>query len=286
MPLTTEQIENIQIDCGIIYKNFGEAGEALLGPTRGGGEFTVSKNIREIEYDGRRGKTKGMQVVDEMNAVLKVTTLDASMDMLALALPFATYSAGVITGEAENIGVIDDSAYLTNITMFAKLISGEYKKITLYNAMNESDLVMKATPKGEAEIALEINAHWDPTDDTVDLYKIEDVASIAGDTTGPTVVTVPADTADNIVVTANLAATFNEAIKAADINSNNFILMKATDGTIVAGALSYDAATKVATFTPTDSLAAGTAYIWAITNVRDTAGNKMTPVAVNFTTAS
>lgn len=286
MPLTTEQIENIQIDYGIIYKNFGEVGEALLGPTRGGGEFIVSKNIREIEYDGRRGKTKGMQVIDEMNAVLKVTTLDASMDMLALALPFVTYSASVLTGEAGNVGVIDDSAYLTNITMFAKLISGDYKKITLYNSMNEGDLTLKATPKGEAEIALEINAHWDPADDTADLFQIEDVASISGDTSGPTVVTVPADAADNIIVSANLTATFSEAVKAADINSNNFILMKAADGTIVPGSLSYDAATKVATFDPTANLSAGADYIWVISNVRDTAGNKMAPVSVNFTTAS
>ena len=58
--------------------------------------------------------------------------------------------------------------------------------------------------------------------------------------------------------------------------------MKATDGTIVAGALTYDAATKVATFDPTAILDGATAYIWVISNVRDTAGNKMVPIAVNF----
>ena len=120
-----------------------------------------------------------MQVVDEMNAMLKVTTLDASMDMLALALPFATYSASVITGEAGNIGVIDDSALFDQHNNVCKIDLGEYKKITLYNAMNESDLVMKATPKGEAEIALEINAHGIPL--MILLIKLRMLESISGD---------------------------------------------------------------------------------------------------------
>ena len=285
MPLTTTQIESIQIDYGVIYLNFGVAWETLLGPTRGGGTFDVTANRRDIEYDGMKGKSKGMQVIDDINAMLSVTILDTSMDALALAMPFATFAAGILTCEIGAVGVIPDADYLTNITMFAKTIAGTYKKITLYNAMNEKDFSLAAVPKGEGEIGLEIAAHWDPTDDTADLYKIEDVASISGDTTGPTVVTVPIDTGTAIVVTSNLTATFNEDVKAADINSDNFILMKAADGAVVAGALSYVAATKVATFNPTDELGANTPYIWVISNVRDTAGNKMTPVVVNFTTA-
>lgn len=286
MPLTTEQIESIQIDYGLVYVNFGEVGEALLGPTRGGATFDVTVTRREIEFDGSRGKTKGMQVIDAIDAKLTVNSLDASMDSLALAMPFATYESDKLTCGSGAVGVIPDANYLANVTMFGKLASGEYKKITLYNAMNEKDFSFAAVPKGEGLVGLEIFAHWDPTDDTKDLYDIEDVASITGDSTGPTVVTVPADSAESVVVSANLTATFSEDIKAADINSNNLILMKASDGSIVDGALSYTAATKVATFDPDSNLAAGTAYIWVISNVRDLAGNKMTPVAVNFSTAS
>lgn len=285
MELTQAQIENIQIDYGIVYANFGEVGETLLGPSRGGGTFDVKAAYRDIEFDGKRGKSKGTKVLEELNAALSVTLINTSMDTLALAMPFATLAAGVLTCGSSAIGVVPDANYLKNVTMFAKLVSGEYKKITLYNAMNEKDFSLAAKPKGEAEIGLEIAAHWDPTDDTADLYKIEDVASISGDTTPPTVVTVPADAAPNIVVSANLTATFSEDVKESDINSNNFILMKAADGTIVAGTLSYTAATKVATFDPTSNLDANSDYIWVISNVRDLAGNKMDPVVVNFKTA-
>ena len=283
--LTQANIDNIQIDYGILYKDFGLATEELIAPTRGGGTFVATKVLRDIEFDGRKGKTSGLQAIDEINAQLNVTVLNTSMDTLALALPYIDNTSSILTAKSENIGVIDPSKYLTNLTMFAKLISGGYKKITLYSAMNELDLTLAAIPKGEAEIALEILAHWDPTDDVADLYKIEDVASIGGDTTGPTVVTVPADAATGVVIGDDLTATFNEEIRGADVNSNNFVLIKCSDGSIVPGALSYVSSTKVVTFDPTSDLDASTDYVWVISSVRDLAGNTMIQVAVNFTTA-
>ncbi len=285
MKLTQEQIENIQIDYGLVYINYGGTGEKQLAPTRGGGTFTVTKNIREIEYDGRKGKTKGMQVVDEINAMLSVPLLCASMDNLALAMPWATYSDGKLSAESGNLGVIQDSAYLSNVTMFAKVIGGGYKKITLYNAMTENDFSLAAAPKAEGVITLEVHAHWDAEDDAADLYDIEDVGSISADTTGPTVTTEPDDTDTGVSVSSNLTATFDEDIRQGDIKADNFTLIKASDGTEITGTLTYSAATKTATFDPTESLAESTDYIWIITNVRDLAGNKMAKKVVNFTTA-
>ena len=51
-------------------------------------------------------------------------------------------------------------------------------------------------------------------------------------------------------------------------------------GTLVAGATTYDAATRTATLDPTASLAATTTYTATVTGVRDTAGNLIDPVAV------
>lgn len=285
MAFTSSQVEAVQIDHGLVFIDYGLAGQRQLGPTRGGATFTVTKNIRDIEFDGRKGKTKGLQVVDEVNAVLTVPSLSTTMDDLALAMPWATYAASKLSAKSANIGVIASSAYLTNITMFAKTVGGDYKKITMYLPMNESDFNLAAAPKGEGLVSFEFNAHWNPLDDTADLFDIEDVETITTDTDAPTVATVPAAGATNVVVTSDLTATFSEAIREADINQVNFRLMK-NDGTLVAGALTYVAATKVATFNPTDSLAAGSTYIWTIGGVRDVAGNTMVTVTKAFGTAS
>lgn len=283
--LTREQIENIQIDYGLLYINYNETDERRLAPTRGGGTFNATKVIRDIEYDGRRGKTKGTQVIDEINATLTVPLLDTSMDNLALAMPFATYENGKISAKSTNLGIIPDSAYLKNITMFAKVIGGGYKKITLYNAMTENDFSIVAAPKAEGVIQLEVHAHWDAEDDTVDLYDIVDVEGIDGDTTGPTVITDPDDGESEVDVTTSLTATFSEAVRENTVIADNFTLIKASDGSEIAGTLSYSPATKTATLDPAENLVVDTDYIWIITGVRDLAGNKIAKTIVNFKTA-
>ncbi len=181
--LTKQQIENIQIDEGVVYINYGETDERLLAPTRGGGEFTVDVTTRDIEFDGRRGKTKGMEVVEEQAAKLKVTSLCCSQQDIALAIPGCKVTKdtdGKITTITNGDGgVIDDAAYLKNITMFARLINGLYKKITIYNVLHLGSFGLKAVQKAEGEIALELNAHFDPTQgDGQNIYKIEDVTTI------------------------------------------------------------------------------------------------------------
>jgi hypothetical protein len=284
--ITSTQLQNIQIDYGMVYVDFGLAGERRLGPSKGGATFIVTADQSPIEYDGQVGPTKGLHIINAITAKLKIASLDISMDDLAVAMPWASYSASKITAEQSNVGIVPDAAYLTNLTMFGKKVGGDYVKIVLFNALNTGDFELACKPKDNGQVTFEFTAHWDPTDATDDLFTVEEVETMGADTTPPTVVTVPADGAGNVVVTDNLTATFSEAIRQADVNSNNFILMKVSDGTIVAGTLTYTPASYLVTFDPTSSLEAGTAYIWVITGVRDLAGNTMVQVVKNFTTAA
>ncbi len=89
----------------------------------------------------------------------------------------------VLECNSDSIGYIPATRYLKNITMFARLISGEYRMITIYNAMNEADVSFAAVQKGEAEIAFEFSAHWLVNEDDAvgidKLFRIENIASIA-----------------------------------------------------------------------------------------------------------
>ena len=99
-----------------------------------------------------------------------------SQENLALAIPGC-----VVQDEDGNAisnpktGIIPDSAYLKNITMFAKLISGKYKKITIYNPMHESGFTAKAVQKAEGELAFEFLAHYAHTDLDGTLWKVEEI---------------------------------------------------------------------------------------------------------------
>lgn len=112
--------------------------------------------------------------------------------------------------------------------------------------------------------------------------------SVTSDSTAPTVAsTSPADADTGVAVGANVEWTFSEALRESTVNTDNFLLVKASDGSIIAGAVSYNSGTYVVTFNPTGNLGAATAYIAiATTSVRDAAGNALAaPSVINFTTA-
>jgi hypothetical protein len=256
--LTQEQIENIVIDTGVLYVDYGEVGERILAPVRGENQFLVERTIRDIEFAGRRGKTKGLRRITEENAKLVVNLMDLSMENLALALSGATYgntdkyirlteylgegandgddvftlsqtpinpsqtasfefwvdgtkvswTYGVeytISGTTLTVvegtlslgealvasykydsdsdtatlvpGDITDSDYLTNIALVGVDLEGKSKIILLYNAMADNNLDWKMVDKDESVITVEFAGHWDPTNDEVKPYKVEEVAA-------------------------------------------------------------------------------------------------------------
>lgn len=174
--LTKKQIESIQIDESVIFLNYGEADERFLAPTRGGGEFAATVTVRDIEFDGKHGKTAGTQVIEEQGASIKVTTLCMSQENLALAIPNCTIaSEDGKTIKNPKTGIIPLEAYLKNVTMFAKLVSGKFKKITIYNPMHETGFTAKAVQKAEGELAFEFLAHYPHSDLDGDLWEVTEI---------------------------------------------------------------------------------------------------------------
>jgi len=227
--LTTKQIESIQIDEGVIYLDYGLETQRLLAPTRGGGEFAATVTVRDIEFDGRHGKTTGTQVIEEQGASLKVTTLDMSQENLALAVPtceIASDSGKTIKNPAT--GVIGTSSYFSNVTMFCKTIGGEYKKIVIYNAMHETGVTVKAVQKAEGELALEFIAHYPHTDLDGDLWKVTEVDSYAA----PLFVSAVTTSATKVSVT------FNEPLDSTTVTYGDFaVLMSDATKAVSAAAL-------------------------------------------------
>lgn len=187
--LTQAEINKIQIDEGVLIIDYGETTERPLLPCRGGGEFSASATVRDIEFDGRVGKTAGMQSIDDQTASLKVTTINMSQRNLALAVPFCrmydangqeiTHSLAADPATIKNpkAGIIQSSAYLKNITMFARLVDGTYKKIVMYNPMHETGITAKAAQKAEGELALEFLAHYTTDDLDGTAWEITEVSS-------------------------------------------------------------------------------------------------------------
>lgn len=106
------------------------------------------------------------------------------------------------------------------------------------------------------------------------------------DTTSPTVLsTSPTDGTTAVPVTATVKVTFSEAMDSSTVTaSGTFTLKETVTSAAVAGTVTYDALTHVATFTPTSSLTASKQYTATVTTAaKDTAGNPLSPGTLNFT---
>ena len=177
--LESRQIESIWLDAALVYGDYGYDTQEMVGITRGGVEFGVVENVRQIEYDGRRGRTKGMEVVDQIDAYAKFKTLELTNDNLFASVGAAEVGEnGAISNT--NGGVIPVTRYRKNITIFGVVNkTGVFKKITLNNATacNNGGLTLSTADKSEAELELTFNASWNPLDITEKLYIIEETNS-------------------------------------------------------------------------------------------------------------
>lgn len=172
--LTQGQTEKIQIDEGIVVLNLGETNEVVMGPTRGGVEFTATPSIRDIEFDGRVGKTMGLQVKDGEDVTLKVITLNCSQDTLALAIPNVVMDSSSKKIEQGSFGVIANSSYIPKISVITKTLDGKFKILNVKNLMHEGAFTFKAASKAENEHNLEMIGHYDYTNPDAKIWSIED----------------------------------------------------------------------------------------------------------------
>ena len=160
---TENDTKKIQIDDGIVVFNIGKSNEMIVGPTRGGVEMTITPEIRDIEFDSRRGKTAGMQVIDGEDATIKVVSLCCSQELLQKGLPNAVL---------DNNGVITQGNFET-IDVITQMLDGTYKILTFNYGLHEGAFTYKAAPKAENEHNLEIIPHY-TIDDSSKLYTIRD----------------------------------------------------------------------------------------------------------------
>ena len=185
--LTTQQIKNIMLDTGVVYLNYGELGERVLAPTRGGNSFVVEQEVREIERDGALGKEKGLRRVITENAMLTVRLMDLSIENIKLALAGANVTGDTISSTTD--GTIAEAEYLKNVTLIGVDMEGKNKIITLYNAMADNGLSFEMADKDESVVELAFSGHRNPTNYSEPLYTIEEASDIAANLTGLVVTT-------------------------------------------------------------------------------------------------
>ena len=60
-PAVPEKAKDIFLTEGVLYADYGEVGEAIIGATRGGTKLEIDWTKKIVKYDGAMGPTKGMR---------------------------------------------------------------------------------------------------------------------------------------------------------------------------------------------------------------------------------
>ena len=175
-PLREETFEKLQLNAGIFIKNFTytsitnaaslktaiasaiTTGTSILGATRGGGSFTVTREMRTPEVDGKRYGFKGDTFIDSVEAQLSTTLIEITPENLVNALGSAD---AVTSGSKTTITLstaLDTNDYLSNLCWIGDLADGSYVLICLKNAINTADLTLTFSDKGEGTLPVEFHA--------------------------------------------------------------------------------------------------------------------------------
>ena len=209
--------------------------------------------------NGATGVATGTAVTETFSETINVATLTTTTFVLrdpgnAVVPAAVTYNA------ATRVGTLTPSAALANATTYTATITG--------GSSGVRDL---------AGNALAGNIVWSFT--------------TVADTTPPTVTSVtPANGATGVSKSTTITATFSEAISDAALTTSTFVLRDPANA-VVPATVSYNAATRVGTLTPSAALSASKTYTATITGgsggVKDLAGNALaSDVVWSFTTAS
>jgi hypothetical protein len=281
----------------IIIANFGTANEIELGATRGDNVLNVARTIRDIAMDGTYGSVKGFSRVTQELATLKINALELCSNAVNLycstSIGTGTDNAGGKFGAAAFHKIssdldVSDSDYFTNVAAVGFTKSGKPVAAIIHNALGDSNINYAFKNHDEVVADVTFSGNYENSGTPSSIWEVRYYdAAVTADTTPPTVTVSPSDTTSGVAVTANVVWTFTEAIDANKITSGNFQLIKASDGTEVDGALTYNATRTVVTFDPTASLTGSSAAYIAIasSNVTDDAGNHLAANSItNFST--
>lgn len=135
-----------------------------IGATNGGVKLTIEPSIRQVEVDGVLVPAVGQDVLDGISAIAEGTVKEITAKILATAL-MGTSRAAEATEAPAGFTVIEPAAKLTassycsNVAIVGQLNGSTQPIIAiLSNAINTGGLSIETKDKGEAGVALKLEA--------------------------------------------------------------------------------------------------------------------------------
>lgn len=152
---------DVLLDSGVLY-----IGGSVFAATRGGLQFNPTKELRNVEFDGKRSAVKGLDRTTMVAPVISGTVIELSPTDITTFEPGATTVAGV-SGITRYIGkrastLYTSSDYITDVRVIWERGNGQYVQVRFAAGLVRS-WQLAGTDNEEAAIQIELEARLDMT---------------------------------------------------------------------------------------------------------------------------
>jgi len=188
--VTSSTSDRIVLGPGTLYANWENGTGTQLGAVVGGGTFTLNRSKYSVKPDGAKGKVKGLQFIEEVEATLQMNLLESTKDNLVrfgLAFNEAAYASAeaVGTGDGTTTPFTLDSTPDGTLTKI--FVDGVEQTLTTDYSVTGTTVTFVTAPTSDAVITADYT--YAGTAATGDVYRLTGDTSIAD-----------ADYLDNVVL--------------------------------------------------------------------------------------
>ena len=151
-PAVPQSAKDILLGEGVLYVDYGEVGEAVIGATRGGSKVEIERVIKEVAYDGSMGATKGMRRTERFVVKMIINFLKLTYTNFVYGLNAAVADGADQDGTYKKITfntTFASTDLLTNITFKGYKANGKYCIITIGNALDIGNIGLEFKEKDE-----------------------------------------------------------------------------------------------------------------------------------------
>lgn len=166
--ITTNTTENLLIDSGAVYINYGETNERLLGATRGGNTFLVEQEVRKMEFDGMRGEMVGSHRM--LGSIPKITANIVEFSWQTIVDILAGSTKANISGThyriTREIKTLLSSDYFTNVCIVGECTASDSNLVIcgIKNAVQLENVEFGFADKDESVVTVTFSGCTDISD--------------------------------------------------------------------------------------------------------------------------
>lgn len=179
--VTRETVKRLVLDAGVVYLNWGsddpQKPPRILGACRGGNEFHVETEWRDMPFDGVSGLVRGARRPISVTCTLTVNLVEIDPDLVKIAVPGADYDpAGQTAVNEKGTTFPEELHYAVKRVMENTIPDFEYFNIAivamysgtqapvicvLKNAMAGSNLELSFADADEAVMTITFTGSFD-----------------------------------------------------------------------------------------------------------------------------